>query len=115
MALLTFNPLTCLSSSPVRSCSTSLPIVVLPISRLRVNRIDDHCSKCSIGTQFVPSKKRSVMTVKASSASTDGEEQVPAESKKEDLPVGTTSFRIKDAADGGAEDEDEDGEEDKAS
>ncbi|MBA0734613.1 hypothetical protein Gogos_018513 [Gossypium gossypioides] len=95
MALLTLNPLTCLSSSPVRSCSTSLPIVVLPISRLRVNRIDDHCSKCSIGTQSVPSKKRSVMTVKASSASTDGEEQVPAESKKEDLPVGQLPLESK--------------------
>ncbi|GMJ08335.1 hypothetical protein HRI_004502700 [Hibiscus trionum] len=75
MALLAFNPLPSLSSSSFLSCSASLPIVVLPISRLRVKAVGYHPSKCSIGAQFVPSKKRSVATVKASAESTDGEQQ----------------------------------------
>ncbi|XP_022766564.1 50S ribosomal protein 5, chloroplastic-like [Durio zibethinus] len=85
MALLSFSPLSNISSSPVSSCLTSFPIAVLPISRLRVKAVDHHPSKCLIGTQFVPNKKRLAMTVK--SASTDGERQLPTESKKEALPV----------------------------
>ncbi|GMJ02385.1 hypothetical protein HRI_003907700 [Hibiscus trionum] len=95
MALLAFNPLPSLSSSPFPSCSTSLPILVLPISRLRVKAVDYHPSKCSIGAQFVPSKKRFVVTVKASAESTDGEQQVPSESKKEDLAVGKLPLESK--------------------
>ncbi|XVF66121.1 hypothetical protein PTKIN_Ptkin10aG0009300 [Pterospermum kingtungense] len=87
MALLSFNPLPSLSS-PVSSCSTSLPIAGLPVPRLRLKSFDHlNPSKCSIGAQFVPNAKIMVMTVKASSASTDGEPQPPEESKKEALPV----------------------------
>ncbi|KAK9005755.1 hypothetical protein V6N11_043175 [Hibiscus sabdariffa] len=64
-------------------------------TRLRVKAVDPHPSKCSIGTQFAPSKKRSVMTVKASSESTDCEQQVPSESKKEDLSVGQLLLEFK--------------------
>ncbi|KAG4109673.1 hypothetical protein ERO13_D13G000700v2 [Gossypium hirsutum] len=70
MALLSFNPLHCLLSTPVSSCTTSLPIAVLPIGR-----------------QIVPNKKRLAMKVQASSASTDSEAQLPEETKKEALPV----------------------------
>ncbi|XWS58858.1 hypothetical protein CRYUN_Cryun08bG0070700 [Craigia yunnanensis] len=87
MALLSFNPLPSLFSSPDSSCSTSLPIAVLPVSRLRLKAIDHPPSECLTGTQFVSNRKRLVITVKASSASTDGEPQLPAESKKEALPV----------------------------
>ncbi|XVE90756.1 hypothetical protein DITRI_Ditri20bG0102800 [Diplodiscus trichospermus] len=87
MALLSFRPLPALSSSPVSSCSISLRIAVLPISRLPQKAIDHPPSKCLIGTQIAPNKKRLVMTVKASSASSDGEAQLPAETKKEALPV----------------------------
>ncbi|XWS65269.1 hypothetical protein CRYUN_Cryun05aG0079000 [Craigia yunnanensis] len=87
MALFSFNPLPCLSSSPVSSCSSPFPIAVLPISRFRLKAIDHPPSKCLIGTQFVPNKKILVLTVKASSASTDGEAQLPEETKKEALPV----------------------------
>ncbi|XVE95710.1 hypothetical protein REPUB_Repub02eG0122800 [Reevesia pubescens] len=82
MALLSFNQL-----APLSSCSISLPIAVLPVSRLRLKAIDQPLSKFSIGTQFFPIEKRWVRTVKASSASTDGEAQVPEETKKEALPV----------------------------
>ncbi|XVF07051.1 hypothetical protein REPUB_Repub06bG0103800 [Reevesia pubescens] len=87
MALLSFNPLHSLSSSSVSSCLTSLPIAVLPISRLWLNEIDRPPSKCLMGTQFVPNKKRLVVTVKASAANTDGGPQIPAERKKEALPA----------------------------
>ncbi|XWS57191.1 hypothetical protein CRYUN_Cryun09bG0152300 [Craigia yunnanensis] len=88
MALLSFNPLPCLSSSsPVSSFSTSLSIAALPMSRLRLKAIGKFSSKCLIGTQFVPNKKRFMMAVKASSASTDGEAQLPGETKKEALSV----------------------------
>ncbi|GMI75810.1 hypothetical protein HRI_001250300 [Hibiscus trionum] len=75
MALLAFNPLPSLSSSPFSSCSASLPIVILPISRLRVKAVGYHPLKCSIGAQFVPRKKRSMVTMKTSAESTDGEQQ----------------------------------------
>ncbi|EOY08928.1 Uncharacterized protein TCM_024207 isoform 2, partial [Theobroma cacao] len=89
MALLSFNPLPCLSSSPVSSCATSLPIAVSPISWVRPKAVDHPPSKCPIRTQVVPNKKRLLMTVKASAASTGGEPQPqpPSESKKEALPV----------------------------
>ncbi|XP_022743519.1 50S ribosomal protein 5, chloroplastic-like [Durio zibethinus] len=87
MALLRFNPLPCTTSSSVSSCSKFFPIAVLPIYRMRLKAIDHPPSKCLIATQFVPNKKRLAMTVKASSASTDGEAQLPAETKKEALPV----------------------------
>ncbi|XP_039055453.1 50S ribosomal protein 5 alpha, chloroplastic isoform X2 [Hibiscus syriacus] len=95
MALLACNPLPSLSSSPFPSCSTSLPIFVLPISRLRLKAVDYHPLKCSIGAQLVPNKKRSGMIVKASAESTDGEQQVPSETKKEDLAVGQLPLETK--------------------
>ncbi|KAG4109672.1 hypothetical protein ERO13_D13G000700v2 [Gossypium hirsutum] len=87
MALLSFNPLHCLLSTPVSSCTTSLPIAVLPMSRLRLKLINHPQSKCSVGRQIVPNKKRLAMKVQASSASTDSEAQLPEETKKEALPV----------------------------
>ncbi|KAL4324035.1 hypothetical protein GQ457_11G007100 [Hibiscus cannabinus] len=88
MALLSFNPLPFLSSTPAPPCSASLPIAVLPISRLRIKTIDHPHSKCLTATQFVPNIKRPARNVKASSASTDGgEAQLPEETKKEALPV----------------------------
>ncbi|KAE8683544.1 50S ribosomal protein 5 [Hibiscus syriacus] len=48
----------------------------------------NRCSAC-------PNKKRSVMTVKASAESTDGEQQVPSESMKEDLGVGQLPLESK--------------------
>ncbi|KAK8594129.1 hypothetical protein V6N13_125938 [Hibiscus sabdariffa] len=95
MALLAFNPLPSLSSSPFPSFSPSLPIVVLPISRLGVKAVACHPSKCSIGAQFVLGKKRLTVTVKASAESTDGEQQVPSENKKEDLGVGQLPLESK--------------------
>ncbi|XVE60933.1 hypothetical protein DITRI_Ditri06bG0000700 [Diplodiscus trichospermus] len=83
MALLCFNPLPSLFSSR----STSLPISVSPVSRLRLKAIDHPPLKCVTVTLFVPNMKRMVMSVKASSESTDGEPQLPTESKKENLPV----------------------------
>ncbi|GMI78017.1 hypothetical protein HRI_001471000 [Hibiscus trionum] len=74
MALLAFNPLPSLSSSLFPSCSASLPIVVLP-RKLRVKAVGYHPSKCSIGAQFVPSKKISVVTVKTFAESINGEQQ----------------------------------------
>ncbi|KAB2046800.1 hypothetical protein ES319_A13G000500v1 [Gossypium barbadense] len=73
MALLSSNPLHCLLSSPVSSCTTFLPIAVLPMSRLRLKPINHPQSKCSIGRQI--------------STSTDSEAQLPEETKKEALPV----------------------------
>ncbi|XP_021297449.1 50S ribosomal protein 5, chloroplastic [Herrania umbratica] len=87
MALLSFNTFPCLSTSPVSSCAASLPIAVSPISRMRLKAVDHPPSKCLIRTQFLPNKKRFVMTVKASAASTGGEPRPPSESKKEALPV----------------------------
>ncbi|OMO72910.1 50S ribosomal protein 5, chloroplastic-like protein [Corchorus capsularis] len=83
MALLSFNPLPSLLSSPISSCSTSLPLAISPISWLRLKAIDNSRSKCLIGTRFIPNKKKSlVMTVKAT-ASGEGEAQPPSEA----LPV----------------------------
>lgn len=59
----------------------------LSVSRLRLKHINRPQSKCSIGRQFVPNEKRLAMKVKASSASTDSEAQLPEETKKEALPV----------------------------
>ncbi|KAA3454197.1 50S ribosomal protein 5, chloroplastic-like [Gossypium australe] len=87
VALLSFNPLHCLLSSPVSSCTTSFPIAVLPMSRLPLKPINHPQTKCSIGRQIVPTKKWLAMKVKASSASTDSEAQLPEETKKEALPV----------------------------
>ncbi|XP_039023086.1 50S ribosomal protein 5 alpha, chloroplastic-like [Hibiscus syriacus] len=95
MALRACNPLPSLSSSPFPSSSTSLPIAILPISRLWVKAVDYHPLKCSIGAQLVQNKKRSVMTVKASAESADDEQQFPSESKKEDLGVGKLPLESK--------------------
>lgn len=54
---------------------------------MRPKAVDHPPSKCPIRTQVVPNKKRLLMTVKASAASTGGEPQPPSESKKEALPV----------------------------
>ncbi|GMJ12158.1 hypothetical protein HRI_004885000 [Hibiscus trionum] len=88
MALLSFNPLPCLSSTPAPPSSTFFPIAVLPISRSRIKTINYPHSKCLTGTQLVPNIKRSARIVKAYSASTDGgEAELPEETKKGALPV----------------------------
>ncbi|KAE8684775.1 Endonuclease/exonuclease/phosphatase family protein isoform 1 [Hibiscus syriacus] len=88
MALLRFNPLPSVSSTPAPPCATSLPIAVLPIPRSRLKTIDHPHSKCLTGTQFVPNMKKSARNLKASYAITDGgEAQLPEETKKEALTV----------------------------
>ncbi|XP_039055452.1 50S ribosomal protein 5 alpha, chloroplastic isoform X1 [Hibiscus syriacus] len=97
MALLACNPLPSLSSSPFPSCSTSLPIFVLPsMSAFSFHSVfSGNFHRTPLVIDLVPNKKRSGMIVKASAESTDGEQQVPSETKKEDLAVGQLPLETK--------------------